>query len=357
MGDRPGQQRGLRRALGAALAAGALAVEADSARRAGADRPLHAGRAARRTTRARKIGLLEKLVSIWEDELAQPARAMEEIEKILAIDPERRAAILALQRNAARAGDAKQLARALRPRPTSRAARAAAQAPPARRRRDRAPARRSRSGLGAGRPRARDRSGRPRRPPRAHPLLDERAGRYEEARRALLTLIQREPDERRGVQPLARGRGRSTSSASSDRTAPSRRTARRRGKRPATRCPGSRSRASSAQTGNYEKLVEVLSSLADEAQRPDDHARLLFQAAEVQELALGRDQDAAAPASPAPTRALAAGQHDPAILDAMERIHVRAGGAGFGVGLGAPVAQRPATGARASSLPGMSASR
>src|SRR6185437_13814920 len=65
------------------------------------------------TDRARKVGLLEKLASIWEDELGQPARAIEEIDKILAIEPGRRTAILALSRNAHRAGDHKQLARAL----------------------------------------------------------------------------------------------------------------------------------------------------------------------------------------------------------------------------------------------------
>ena len=61
----------------------------------------------------RKVGLLEKLVSIWEDELGQPARAIEELDKILLLEPKRRTAILALARNAQRAGDHKQLARAL----------------------------------------------------------------------------------------------------------------------------------------------------------------------------------------------------------------------------------------------------
>src|SRR5262249_11874959 len=54
---------------------------------------------------ARKVGLYEKLAAIWEDELGQPARAIEEIEKILVIEPQRRSAILALARNAQRAGD------------------------------------------------------------------------------------------------------------------------------------------------------------------------------------------------------------------------------------------------------------
>ena len=65
------------------------------------------------TDNPRKVALLEKLVSIWEDELGQPTRAIEEIDKILALEPKRRTAILALGRNAQRAGDHKQLARAL----------------------------------------------------------------------------------------------------------------------------------------------------------------------------------------------------------------------------------------------------
>jgi tetratricopeptide (TPR) repeat protein len=63
---------------------------------------------------ARRIGLLEKVVSIWEDELCQPARAVEELEKILALDPSRRSAVLALERNARRAGDTRALVGALR---------------------------------------------------------------------------------------------------------------------------------------------------------------------------------------------------------------------------------------------------
>ncbi|MGK4008167.1 cellulose synthase [Sorangium sp. So ce1036] len=302
---------------------------------------------------ARKIGLLEKLVAIWEDELGQPARAVEELEKILAIDPQRRAAILAMQRNAARAGDSQRLARAL-------CAEAELTSDPGEQRRlllraaeitefrlsdrDRASALIDRAlAIDPADPDAL----------RARYRLDERAGRYEEARRALLKLIQRDPaadatfglwldvaalDERRLKRPH--------SAVESYREA-----ARRRPTHPLPRVEIARLLR---ETGNYEKLVEVLISLAEEAQQPDDHARLLFQAAEVQELALGRDQDALRTLARADA-ALAAGQPDPAILDAMERIYVRAGGGGVGVGLGPPAVQRPAIGARAASgLPGMS---
>ncbi|WP_437762342.1 cellulose synthase [Sorangium sp. So ce281] len=340
-------------ALSALLTPDALAVEEDP-RGVQARLDLYTQAASATEDPTRKIGLLEKLVSIWEDELAQPARAVEEIEKILAIDPERRAAILALQRNAARAGDAQRLARALcaeaeltsSPREQRRLLLRAADVTELRLGdRDRASSLVDRAlAIDPADPDAL----------RARIRLDERAGRYEEARRALLKLIQRDPagdaafslwldvaglDERRLKRPH--------SAVESYREAAR--------KRPAHPLPRIEIARLLRETGNYEKLVEVLSSLADEAQRPDDHARLLFQAAEVQELALGRDQDALRLLARADA-ALAPGQHDPAILDAMERIYVRAGGAGVGVGLGAPVAQRPATGARAPSLPGMSAS-
>src|SRR5262249_8131055 len=60
---------------------------------------------------ARKVALYEKVASIWEDELGQPTRAAEEIEKVLALEPKRRTAVLALARTAQRAGDHKRLPR------------------------------------------------------------------------------------------------------------------------------------------------------------------------------------------------------------------------------------------------------
>lgn len=61
----------------------------------------------------RKIALHEKIASIWEDELFHPARAVDEFSKILALEPQRRTAILALQRNAVRAGNDSALVKAL----------------------------------------------------------------------------------------------------------------------------------------------------------------------------------------------------------------------------------------------------
>jgi tetratricopeptide (TPR) repeat protein len=61
----------------------------------------------------RKIAMLEKLAQIWEDEVRVPTKALEVYREILAVEPDRRSAVLGLQRNAARAGDAKELFRAL----------------------------------------------------------------------------------------------------------------------------------------------------------------------------------------------------------------------------------------------------
>jgi tetratricopeptide (TPR) repeat protein len=61
----------------------------------------------------RKVAQLEKLAQVWEDEVRDPEKAMETFREILAVEPDRRSAILGLERNAARAGDARALFRAL----------------------------------------------------------------------------------------------------------------------------------------------------------------------------------------------------------------------------------------------------
>lgn len=61
----------------------------------------------------RKIGLYEKVLAIWEDELDRPDKAIEVAERMLALDKKRRSAIVALGRNARRAGDGERLSKAL----------------------------------------------------------------------------------------------------------------------------------------------------------------------------------------------------------------------------------------------------
>ncbi|MEJ7735279.1 MAG: tetratricopeptide repeat protein [Polyangiaceae bacterium] len=142
---------------------------------------------------ARQVGLLEKLVSIWEDELVQPARALEVIEQILEIEPARRTAILALQRNAERAGDSKRLARAL-----SAEAALTSDADLQRKLLLRAAeilsdrvGDRDRAFVLVERALAIDPSDQS--ALRARWRLHDKAGRYDEARKALLALVQRDP--------------------------------------------------------------------------------------------------------------------------------------------------------------------
>jgi len=61
----------------------------------------------------RKIGLFEKALAIWEDEIDRPEMAIGIAEEILKIDSMRRSAIVAVERNARRAGDLDRLLAAL----------------------------------------------------------------------------------------------------------------------------------------------------------------------------------------------------------------------------------------------------
>ncbi len=62
---------------------------------------------------ARKIAYLEKTASLWENTLGDPRRALAAYEEILALEPDRRSAILGVHRVAARSGDDKLVARSL----------------------------------------------------------------------------------------------------------------------------------------------------------------------------------------------------------------------------------------------------
>jgi tetratricopeptide (TPR) repeat protein len=275
--------------------------------------------------KARKVGLLEKLVSIWEDELGQPARAIEEIEKILAIEPGRRTAILALSRNAQRAGDHKQLARAL----TTEAG--FTQDPALQRRLLLRAAEVQAERLGD-----RDRGlslidralaidGADPEALRARFRFNEKAGRFDEARRTLVNMISREPDDGRRfalwieVALLDEQRLHRTSDAAEAY----RQAALARPRHP---LPAREIARLLRSEGNAAKLVEALMALAGSAADAGDYARFLFQAAEVQELMLGDDR--AALKSLVQADSMAEAERDPALLEAMERIHLRAAAAG-----------------------------
>jgi tetratricopeptide (TPR) repeat protein len=65
------------------------------------------------TDESRKIAFLEKIALLWEDVLGDPARAARTYEQVLEIDSARRGAIVGLQRTSARMDDVRTLARSL----------------------------------------------------------------------------------------------------------------------------------------------------------------------------------------------------------------------------------------------------
>ncbi len=272
----------------------------------------------------RRVGLLEKLAAIWEDELGKPARAIEVIEKILAIEPDRRSAILALERCAERAGDMPRLAAALAQeaeqtedvglslRLLLRAAEVLGERAGDRDRGfallDRATA------IDAKNPEVL----------RVRQKLLERAGRHEEARRAILARIAAEQDESVRyalwieVAVIDEHRRKSPSDAVEAY-------AQAAILRPGHPLPAREITRLYRELAAPAKLAEALLRIAASAKSATEYTELMLHAAEVQELML-RD-DKAALACLAQVDALADVPPDPAIAEAMERILARSGSA------------------------------
>lgn len=275
------------------------------------------------TTRdpARKIGLYDKLASIWEDELSQPARAIEEIERILEIDPTRRTAILSLQRNAERAGDNKRLAEALR-------AEADLTKDPDLARRlllraaevlsdrvgdfDRATELVQRAlKMDEGDAQALRRLHR----------LQERSNRYDDARQTLRKRIDIDPlgdeafalwIEMARLDELHRKRPH-------DAVEAFQRAAKVNPKHP---LPPLEIVRLLREVADFPRLCKSLLSLAGGATEPDERARLYVQAAEVQERCMSDDESALESYERADAEAQM-GTPDPSIIEAIERILVR----------------------------------
>ncbi len=74
---------------------------------------LYAAAAEQTRDGGRRIAYLEKVALLWEDVLGDPVRAARAYEQVLGIDGKRRSALMGLQRTASRAGDKPLLARAL----------------------------------------------------------------------------------------------------------------------------------------------------------------------------------------------------------------------------------------------------
>ena len=285
---------------------------------------LYGQAAAVATDRPRKVGLLEKLASIWEDELGQPARAIEEIEKILALEPGRRSAILALARNAQRAGDHKQLARALQAEAdltddkvlTRRLLLRAAEVQDGRLNdRDRALALVERAlKIDPADPDAL----------RARLRINENAKRFDDAKKTLLQIVGAERDEARRfalwleVARLDEQRLRRPFDAVNAYTEAAK-------IKPRHPLPALEIARLLRAEGKPDRLVAALMGLAASAPDAAEYARYLFQAAEIQELMLG--DDAAALKCLVQADGLPGADPDPALLEAMERIHIRSGDA------------------------------
>jgi lipopolysaccharide biosynthesis regulator YciM len=95
----------------AQLLAPRLGEGGDASTRALVD--LYAQAAEQTSDPGRRVAYLEKVAFLWEDLLADPTRAARAYEQVLAIDGQRRSAIVGLGRAASRAGDGATLARAL----------------------------------------------------------------------------------------------------------------------------------------------------------------------------------------------------------------------------------------------------
>jgi len=268
---------------------------------------------------SRKVGLLEKVAHIWEDELALPERALEPIERILEIEPTRQSAILALQRTAGRSGDARRLARGLvaeanltTDRSLSRRLLLRAAEVISERLSDRDQALVLVDQALAADPNDPDSL-------RARFNVLDRAGRHEEAKKALVALAARDPqgafttwieiarlDEHKLKKPHEAVRAYQEA-------------ARVKPRHPLPKLEIARLLR---QVGDWAKLCEALNALVESAVDPVDGARLLFELAEVQELRL-RDDAAALKSLERADSLLGKGAEDPALLEAMERIHVR----------------------------------
>jgi cellulose synthase operon protein C len=88
-----------------------VADDADSGPRALVD--LYAQAAEHASDVERKVAFLERVALLWEELLGDAARAARAYEEVLELDPDRRSALLGLERTAARVRDARALARAL----------------------------------------------------------------------------------------------------------------------------------------------------------------------------------------------------------------------------------------------------
>jgi tetratricopeptide (TPR) repeat protein len=267
----------------------------------------------------RKIALLEKVASIWEEELGQSERALEVLEQIHGLDRARRTTILGLQRNALRANDHRRLSRSL-----------VAEADLTE---DSALARRlliSAADVCSERLNDRDRALElidraleilPSDPDalRARFRLLVRAGRHEPARNALLGLIRRDPANAFGLWVEVARFDEQRLKKPQDAVAAYEEAARLRPEHP---LPAIEIARLLRTTGDHRRLCDSLRTLAKGALASTERVHFLVQAAEVEELLLSDDRAALMTLAAADTAASETG-FDASILESMERILVR----------------------------------
>ena len=284
---------------------------------------LYAQAAAAAESTARRLAMLEKLALLWEEEVGDHTRAIEALDQVLAVEPQRLGAILAMQRNAERAGQAPRLVQAL-----VAEAGLTSDVPLARRLLLRAAevqssrvGDRDRALALVGR--ALDLDGDHPDALRALARHSERAGRHGEARGALLRLVKTTADPRakfsmwleiatldelRRKDPDAAVQALQNASLA----------------KPTHPHPHAEIVRLLRGTGDHEALATALLALAAATKSPARAADLYFDAAEVQLLALGRDEGALQ--SLLAAEATFHGQeYDPCTLETAERILVRRG--------------------------------
>ena len=275
----------------------------------------------------RKIAYLEKVALLWEDLLRDPARAARAYERVLELDPDRSSALLGLERTAAWLGDERALARAFldearlasdsatRLSLRTRAAAALAKPDPSR-------------ALQLVRDVLRDDP--------AHPgareletRLEEASGRWEGAARSLRARIDAATTSAEKVT-LWLALARLQHDKLHEPLQAMKSLEQARAVDPSHPVPPEEIARVLEDHGDAKALRDAVERLADHAAAPEERARHLARAAEIDELRLGDD----AAALRTYQRALAEAPDDDRVAEGLARVVARRGQQGVGGGLG-----------------------
>ncbi len=305
--------------LSSLLRAGA--AKSDDAKKNAEQRiDLYLQAASQENEKERKIGLLEKVLGLWEDELDRADQAIDVAEQILKLDPKRRSAIVALERTARRAGDTERLLGSLLdeakqahdPKLKARLLLEAAELTEKKLDRDKALT--LIDGALSAKPGDVDAT-------RMRAALLRRMNRLDEARKTLVQLVEHDPSEAFETWLEIADLDESFRKAPLDAVEAYRAAHKARPEHP---LPGLALMRLLRATKNYKRLVSELKTLAKSETDARALAQLLTTAAEVEELCLG-DDDAALKSLEAADEALLTVGWDANAFEWMERILFRAG--------------------------------